>query len=447
MAGPSNRPSRRGASRRHKPRRPSTSAPAPGGVTVAREAVGRERVLLEHDSVPLPVNAALDALARHRAAGEPLDRVVSAVNRERRLGPRERTIAADLTFSWARHQLAVEKLLKAVSREEGGVAPRRRLLDLAGICLAAVAAGIDVDDRWTHGLPPFLKNAVDDAVANGFEARASLPPWLERRLNAELGAAAPAVFTALASPAPVDLAVDTRHTSVATVQAALAELGVVTEPLPRAAAGLRVKKGRLSLPRLPLALRQAVWPMDEGSQLVGEAVGARPGERVLDMCAGGGGKSRILLRAGAEVVAADVDARRLSRSAPAGVVAVAADGLASPFRKGSFDRVLVDSPCSGTGTLRRAPDLALRLDPASLPELVERQRALLRAAITLARPGGVVVYATCSLLREENDGVVDAVCAEHPGLRRVQGPIDGVLLPPASDGFYVATVLVPETGA
>ena len=437
MSGSPQRPSRRGASRRHKTSRPSTRAPLPGGVTTAREAIGREKVLLEHDAVPLPVNAALDAIARHRAAGEPLDRVVSTVNRERRLGPRERTLAADLAFSWARHQVTVEALLKTVTREEGGVAPRRRLLDLAGICLAAVAAGVEVDDRWTGGLPPFLHAVVDEAVAGAIPLPVSMPPWLKDRLTAQFGAD---VVVALNKPATPDLAVDSRYTTVAAVQAALADLGVESIPLPRAKSGLRVLKGRLSLPRLPPILRGSVWPMDEGSQLVAEAVGASKGEIVLDFCAGGGGKSRILSIAGATVIAADVDERRLAKSIPAGVFGVAADGLNSPFRPNTFDRVLVDSPCSGTGTLRRAPDLALRFDPATIPELADLQRRLLTAACDLVKPGGTVVYATCSMIADENEAVVKAVVDARDDMTLTPGPRDGYLLPPDSDGFFLATL-------
>jgi 16S rRNA (cytosine967-C5)-methyltransferase len=416
-------------------RRGGAASPGRGGVTVAREAHGRERTLIEHDRLPLAVSCALDGLARHRAAGEPLDKVVAAIARERHLGPRERRATADLAFSWARHALAVEALLKTALKDEGGVAPRRRQLDLAGLCIASIAAGQELDPRATAGLPAFLQALVDDVAAGSHALPVSLPGWLHQRLESRFGRD---VVTALQRPARPDLAVDGREASVADVVAGLAAVGLGVEASPRCPSAVRITKGTLSLRKLPTALRRAVWPMDEGSQRVAQAVGAGPGERVLDLCAGGGGKSRLLASTGAFVIAADIDAGRLHKSAPAGVRAIVADGTRSPFVPGSFDRVLVDAPCSGTGTLRRAPDLALRLDEAELPSLVERQQALLRAALTLVRPGGRVVYATCSLLDEENEGVVRAVCAGRADVARVD---DGqYLLPPDSDGFYVATL-------
>jgi len=416
-------------------RRGGAPSPGRGGVTVAREAHGRERTLIEHDRLPLAVSCALDGLARHRAAGEPLDKVVAAIARERHLGPRERRATADLAFSWARHAIAVEGLLKTALKEEGGVAPRRRQLDLAGLCIAALAAGHDADPRATAGLPGFLQALVDDVAAGGLALPVSLPGWLHQRLEQRFGKD---VVQALQRPARPDLAVDRREGSVDDVVAALAGAGLGVEASPRCPTAVRITKGTLSLRKLPPSIRRAVWPMDEGSQRVAHAVDAHPGERVLDLCAGGGGKSRLLASSGAWVVAADIDAGRLHKSAPAGVRAIVADGTRSPFVPGSFDRVLVDAPCSGTGTLRRAPDLALRLDEGELPALVERQQALLRAALTLVRPGGRVVYATCSLLDEENEGVVRAVCAGRDDVTRLD---EGrYLLPPDSDGFYVAAL-------
>ena len=107
---------------------------------------------------------------------------------------------------------------------------------------------------------------------------------------------------------------------------------------------------------------------------------------------------------------------------------------------GTYDGVLVDAPCSGTGTLRRAPDLAMRLEESSIDALAERQRDLLGAALDLVKSGGTVVYATCSLLDDENNAVVDAVVAARRDTRREAGPFDGYLTPPDSDGFFIATL-------
>ena len=411
--------------------------PGPGGHTIAREAHGRERTLIEHDRLPLAFAAALDGLARHHAAGEPLDKVVANIARERHLGPRERGATADLAFSWARHAVVVEQLLKAACKVEGGVTPRRRQLDLAGICLAAVAAGVDVDTRAVAGLPAFLATLVEDAVVNGLVLPVSLPPWLAKRLRLRFSEE---VLQALTKAARPDIAVDLRELSVDDVAAALRDAGLTVTKSDRAPTGLRVAAGKLSLRKMPAAIRKACWPMDEGSQIVATAVDAKPGERILDMCAGGGGKARVLAGSGAVVVASDIDGGRLRLSLPAGVHGVVADGLRSPFALGSFDKVLVDAPCSGTGTLRRAPDLALRLDENEIDDLAARQRDLLGAALDLVKAGGTVVYATCSLLDEENNAVVDAVIGARRDTKRIKGRFDGYLVPPESDGFFIATL-------
>ncbi|MDP2339904.1 MAG: RsmB/NOP family class I SAM-dependent RNA methyltransferase [Deltaproteobacteria bacterium] len=402
--------------------------------TTTRAAQGRERALTETDDLPLTLQAALDVMARQRAAGEPLDRVVADVGRERHLGPRERRATGELAFSWARHARIVQGLIDDAIAKERGMVPRRRLLDLTALCLASVANGVDVDARALAVLPDVLRVLVDDAIATGLHLSTSLPPWLRLRIEGGFGPAAPALIAALGKPAVPVLCTDPSKASVDDVIAALLVQGAAGVASPLSPQGVRVVGGRFSLAKLPKAIGKACWPMDDGSQAVALSVGALPGERVLDLCAGGGGKARLLGMSGATVIAADVDAGRLLKSLPAGVHGVVADGLHTPFLPASFDRVLVDAPCSGTGTLRRAPDLALRLVEDELPPLVELQRSLLRSALSLVKPGGVVVYATCSLLKSENEDVVDSVVG---GAIKRAAP-DRHLLPPECDGFFIA---------
>ena len=409
--------------------------------TTVRAAQGRERMLTETDALPLILQAALDVMARQRAAGEPLDRVVADVVRERHLGPRERRATADLAFSWARHARVVQGLIDGAVAKERGMVPRRRLLDLTALCLASIANGFEVDARAVLVLPDVLKGLIDDAAAGGLHLPTSLPPWLRLRLESGFSAAAPALIEALGKAAVPVLCTDPKRASVDDVIAALALQGARGVPSSLSPQGVRVIEGRFSLAKLPRTVAAACWPMDDGSQSVALSVGALPGERVLDLCAGGGGKARLLAMSGATIIAADIDAGRLLKSLPAGVHGVVADGLHAPFAPGSFDRVLVDAPCSGTGTLRRAPDLALRLVEADLPPLLELQRALLMAALGLVKAGGVVVYATCSLLRAENEDVVDSVlmaALRRPELRAHRARADQHLLPPACDGFFIA---------
>jgi 16S rRNA (cytosine967-C5)-methyltransferase len=188
------------------------------------------------------------------------------------------------------------------------------------------------------------------------------------------------------------------------------------------------------------------YVQDPASQQVAAAVGAGPGERVLDLCAAPGGKATALATAGATVVAADVRHRRtalLARNArrvapgddgsasagpategPAGpapggggrVVAVTADGTRPPWRDGAFDRVLVDAPCSGLGTLRRRPDLRWRIEADAVGRLAGLQRDLLDAAAGLVRPGGTLVYSVCTLTAAETTGIDGWLASAHPDL-------------------------------
>ena len=424
-------------------------------VTTARAARGRERVLTDRQPLPLVVAASLDVIARLRAAHDPLDKVVAAVGRERHLGPRERHAVADLAFAWARHKAAVEQRIDDAVMHERGLAPRRAVVDLCAVCLAALASGgeVGVDgvdggalEVAKRGLPDFLQALVDDALVAGLHLPVSLPPWLVRGLTRSFGddpvRGGAALARALQEHARPVLAVDVRAVSIDAVVKGLADVGVTASPSPLSSTAVRIDAGRLRLGKLPRALRAVVWPMDDGSQAVADAVDVKPGERVLDLCAGGGGKARLMAQKGAYVVAADLDEGRLLRSLPDGVVGVVADGTKAPFRPGSFDRVLVDAPCSGTGTLRRAPDLALRLREDEVPALAKTQQALLSSALSLVKPGGVVVYATCSLLRDENEDVVDAVLSSTKTKAARTQP-DRHFVPPTSDGFFVARLTRP----
>jgi 16S rRNA (cytosine967-C5)-methyltransferase len=170
---------------------------------------------------------------------------------------------------------------------------------------------------------------------------------------------------------------------------------------------------------------------DTASQWVAAAVGARAGERVLDLCAAPGGKATAMAASGAFVVAADRRVRRAGLVAanaarlglgPDNLQTVAADGTRSPFVPASFDRVLVDAPCTGLGSLRRRPDARWRVADDSPERLVATQQRLLSAAADLVRPGGVLVYSVCTLTRAETVGVAEAFAADHPGWTPLDPP-------------------------
>jgi 16S rRNA (cytosine967-C5)-methyltransferase len=300
--------------------------------------------------------------------------------------------------------------------------------------------------------------------------RLEIPEWLLPRLAAHFGTSLPAELAALSQPAGLDMRVNLLKTSRDQAKAALAAEGWDAEPTRLSPWGLRID-GRRPVTSGPAFQSGLVEIQDEGSQLVAVMVGATPGMRVVDWCAGAGGKTLAL--AGAmenrgQIVACDVSASRLDAAARrlrrAGVHNVERH-LVEPGdkwlkrRAGSFDRVLVDAPCTGTGTWRRNPDARQRLNQADLAELLPKQAAILDTAQSLVRKAGRLVYATCSILEEENEAQVTSFLLRHPEFAIVplarawplhQPPPNGgdfLSLTPArhgTDGFFAA-VLVRAT--
>lgn len=171
----------------------------------------------------------------------------------------------------------------------------------------------------------------------------------------------------------------------------------------------------------PVTERQDGYVQDLASQWVAEAVEAKPGERVADLCAAPGGKATLLASTGAVVVAADLRERRLglveaNRRAEWPLHLAVADGAHPPFAAGSFDRVLIDAPCSGLGTLRRRPDARWSIDAAAPERLAVVQKALVDAAADLVRPGGRLVYSVCTLTDVETSGIDDHLARTRPDL-------------------------------
>lgn len=255
----------------------------------------------------------------------------------------------------------------------------------------------------------------------------SHPRWLAERWLARHGfdsAAAWARFNN--APAPLTLRVNTLTTTAERVVAALADAGVTSEAAQFARDGLIVTSGNPLL--TPLARTGAFAVQDEASQLVGEYVAAAAGERVLDACASPGGKTTQMAAAmngKGTIVAADVRGRRVSllartvaESAARNIHVVQANARAAPAFGAVFDAVLVDAPCSGLGTIRRDPDVRWRRGEADLSAFAEAQREMLAQLATVVRPGGRIVYSTCSSEPEENEAVVAAFLDSHRGFRR-----------------------------
>jgi 16S rRNA (cytosine967-C5)-methyltransferase len=290
----------------------------------------------------------------------------------------------------------------------------------------------DEETEWLTRVMQIDRSAMPAAL------RANLPQWLFDKLVARDGEAATLQLAeALNQPAPLDLRVNAIKATREDVMASLAMAPILCEPTPYAPLGIRIVK-KPALQNLPLFKEGAIEVQDEGSQILSQIVGAKRGEMVVDFCAGAGGKTLALgaaMRNTGRLYAFDVSEKRigklkprLARSGLSNVhpVQIAHENDAKVKRlAGKIDRVLVDAPCSGLGTLRRNPDVKWRQTPQSLVELNAKQRAILAGAARLVKPGGRLVYATCSILEEENEAIVSQFLTLHPDFALV--PMKDVL--------------------
>lgn len=375
--------------------------------------------------------AALDAPLAQVLSGTPAERVLDRFLRSRRdLEAGGRAAAAEAVFGvglWRR------RLFWHLGADR---APPRHLL----AALVRDLAGVPAAERLV-GLPPGTLPPPRPPPAD-LARRFSMPDWLAATLEREAGPGAATLASALNEPGPVCLRPNLLRTTPETLARALRREGVETRPGRWAEGSLVVATPRPNLHGLSAWHRGLFEVQDEGSQLLGAAVGARPGEEVLDLCAGAGGKTLQLasaLRGRGRVHASDADPERLdrlrARAERAGVPNLTVHGGEAPADL-RVDRALVDAPCSELGALRRGPDLRFRMEPASFDPLPALQRALLGNAALLVRPGGRLVYATCTFRREENEEVARAFEGAHPGFARVRPVVDRSLLD--GEGFLRA---------
>ena len=368
------------------------------------------------DNSPMHPKALLDVcaeLVRLTLKFEhPADAVVSRFFRENRaLGPRERATLAETVYAVLRKKLLFDHLAPS------GSGPKERRMAILGF----------------HGPRDFLKSALTDAEKRWLDQcdqvnpsdlmerhRHNLPEWLVDPLKAQLGAEFWNLANSLEAGAGLDLRVNTLQDKRADVQKELVKVGVVSVPTPYSPWGLRVA-GKPALNKLDAFTRGALEVQDEGSQLLALLLDAKRGEMVVDFCAGAGGKTLAIgaaMRSTGRLYAFDTSAHRLEalkpRLARSGLSNVHPAAIAHERDErvkrlaGKIDRVLVDAPCSGLGTLRRNPDIKWRQDKKSVEEMAVKQLAILQSAARLLKPGGRLVYATCSLMSEENEHVAEA---------------------------------------
>ena len=425
------------------------------------------------------VSAAMEVLADIETRRRPASDALKDWGLSRRFaGSGDRAAIAGLVYdvlrrrassAWIMGDERPRSLVLGTLRLERGLSPA----EIASLCSGERFAPEPLSDAERARLEGA---SLDDAPAH---VAGDFPEWLAPSLERVFGEETAAEAGALARRAPLDLRVNTLKASRELVAAELAHLGPA--PTPHSPWGLRVMHGpgerAPSVQSDPAFLKGLVEIQDEGSQVAALLAGAKAGEQVLDLCAGGGGKTLALAAATdnrGQIYATDSDQRRLApihaRLERAGVRNVQ---VRTPRGRtdavgdldGKIDLVLVDAPCTGTGTWRRNPDSKWRVRPGSLAARQNEQAAVLDRAADLVRPGGRIAYITCSILPEENDEAVAGLLERRPGFAALDGhgtlvsaglatmadavrfTSFGLQMSPlrtGTDGFYVA--LIRRTG-
>jgi 16S rRNA (cytosine967-C5)-methyltransferase len=347
----------------------------------------------------------------------PADAVVARHFRENRsLGPRERATLSDTVFAVLRERLRFEWLARSGS---GSKWRRLAILGFPGDRDFLKSALTDPEKTWLDGC---VKVGDTDLMA---PHRHNLPEWLASALREQVGDEFDALAASLLQPAPLDLRVNALKKKRDAVLADIRSAGLTAEPTAHSPLGIRLQ-GKPNLSKLPVFASGEVEVQDEGSQLLALLLAPRRGEMVADFCAGAGGKTLALgaaMKNTGRLYAFDTSGHRLEaikpRLARSGLSNVHPVAIAHERDErikrlaGKLDRVLVDAPCSGLGTLRRSPDLKWRQTPETVAMQAELQQRILASAARLLKPGGRLVYATCSLLPKENEAVADAFGAVH----------------------------------
>ncbi|TXH33839.1 MAG: RsmB/NOP family class I SAM-dependent RNA methyltransferase [Rhodospirillaceae bacterium] len=426
------------------------------------------------------IQAAIELLGEIHGGTAPADRAAAAYFRNRRyIGGKDRREVLDHAYGVLRRRAALDWWL---ARSDVSLADGRRerarviakLLLIDGWSADRVAGSFDGGQYRPVMLDPQERRLVKALAGQPLNppdqpqaVRLEYPDWIAEQLIDVFGADLEHEMAATLDEAATDLRVNALKATRDQALAALARDGVEAAPTALSPLGLRVK-GRPPLATMESFRSGLIEVQDEGSQLVALLADPKPGMRVVDFCAGAGGKTLALaaqMQNKGKLVACDVLQGRVDRAATrltrAGVFNVERRGLSSerdPWVKrhaGSFDRVLVDAPCSGTGTWRRNPDARWRLKPGDIGELSDLQRRILDSAARLVKPGGRLIYATCSLLPVENTDHLAWIAEHLPDfelvpLQKVWGEAIGTACPVAgetlsltparngTDGFFTA---------
>jgi 16S rRNA (cytosine967-C5)-methyltransferase len=430
------------------------------------------------------VQAAIELIAAIGGGQGAADDIVGNYFRRHRFaGSKDRAAISEHIYAVLRRRAALDWYIARVAPAlSPGGTPAPRIRVLAGLAVVegwraeAIDRACDGDvfrpqplDRAERAMVEALAGKNPEHPDMPRAVRCNYPDWLDPLLTERFGAEVAVEMAAMNGAAPLDLRVNQLKATRAEARKALAEEGVDAVPTDLAPTGLRVYE-RIPLSTLEVFKSGRIEVQDEGSQLAALLAEAKPGMRVVDFCAGAGGKTLALaaqMQNKGHLVACDVSEKRLERSGTrlrrAGISNVERRALTTERDKWvkrhaeSFDRVFVDAPCTGTGTWRRNPDAKWRLTPKDLAELTDLQARILDSAQRLVRPGGRLIYATCSLLPAENERQINAFLEAHRDFALVPvgqvwrdafgkpwtEPGDMLQLTPArhgTDGFFVAVL-------
>jgi len=400
------------------------------------------------------VEVLADIEARHRPAADALrDWGLS----HRFAGSGDRAAIGGLVYDALRRKASSAYLM-------GEATPRANML---GMLKLARGVEIDAIARLCDGgrfAPEPLSESESSALGQGSLANApaavqgDYPEWLDAHLERVFGAERSAEGAALAGRAALDLRVNTLKADRDTAAAALSHLNAV--PTPWSSAGLRITRAAdaksPAVQAEPAFLKGLVEVQDEGSQVATWLAGAKPDEQVVDICAGGGGKTLALASIMAnrgQIYATDTDKRRLApiherleRAGARNVQVRTPRGDAELLADlaGDIDLVLIDAPCTGTGTWRRNPDAKWRMRPGALEQRTKTQMEVLDRAALLVKPGGRIAYITCSVLAEENGDQVRAFLGRHPGFAVVPPNEVAQALHERAEALLAAALVSPE---
>ena len=397
------------------------------------------------------MQAVIELLDAIWSGDEPADRLIDAYFRKRRYaGSGDRRAVNESLYDVLRHR---GRLDWWIARTGSDLEPGPRTRVIAELALEKKSSPQDTQAIFSgakHCPEPLTPG--EDALAEALYGRplshgdmpASVsleyPEWMDKSLQASWSGRLALEMSALNQPAPVDLRVNTLKTSPDAARQSLKEEFVDSEPTPLSPIGLRLT-GKARLAGTTAFKQGWIEVQDEGSQLIALLSDARPGMDVVDFCAGAGGKALALAasmgvdgKMDGHLTACDISAYRLERMAPrmkrAGVEKIRTQAVAAQDdtwitnNAGTMDRVLADVPCTGTGAWRRNPDARWRSTLDGLDDKIATQQRILKLSATLVKPGGRLIYTTCSLLQEENESQLAWFLEHHGDFQAL--PIDGV---------------------